>query len=115
MGVFGEPTVARVVDANDDQRLDVTGLDAGVRAFAHLPRPPLNIRSASVKEILTIMQVQDGIVALRAACIARWDVDDEITSIRQEAACEALMYMKSGVRSRPCRERYRCLATCYSL
>ncbi len=48
----------RVVNANDDQRLNRTGLDQRIRGFPHAPIVSLDERGLGIKEVLAILHVQ---------------------------------------------------------
>ena len=75
--------VGRVVDSDDDDRIDLAGLDQVLRRFIHAPFDA-GKGGRGIEEILPVLQVQNGITLRRIRFIIRRQVDDDRAEIAQQ-------------------------------
>lgn len=97
VGVLGESAVAGVVDADDDEGLDLAGLDGGVSLLADLPGAAGDEGGAAVKEVLAVVEIEDGVEAVGLLLVAGRQVDDEVAVFRQVVAGESAMKAETRV------------------
>ena len=97
VGVLVQTAVTGVVNADNDQRLNLAGLDGGVGLFAHLPGAAGNVGSAGIEEILAVLQVEHGVAAFGLLVIAGREVDDQVALVRQVMAGKAAMQAQAGM------------------
>ena len=88
MGVFGQPPVAGVVDADNHQWLHFTGFDDRVGLVPQFPRTAGDERCPPVKQILSVVQIEHGICAFRVRVVVRRQVDNQVALIGQINALE---------------------------
>jgi glycerate kinase len=82
VGVFSQPAVARVVNADNNQRLHFAGADGGIGVLANLPGAAGNERSARVEEVLPVLKIENRIGAVGLLVVARGHIDNEVTLVR---------------------------------
>ena len=75
---------ARVVDADDDQRLDGANANHLVGGAMHVPILPTE-GGGAIEKILAVLQVENGKMGERLIVIARRKINDEIATVAQEA------------------------------
>src|SRR5205085_11841456 len=88
-------TLASVVNAGDDQRLDLAAFD---QLIGSLVGAPLGAAKSSlgVEQILAVLQVEHRIAALRLIVIARRNVHDDGSFIRQKTGVKILVLAQVG-------------------
>src|SRR5580658_7327756 len=97
MGVLGQASIG-VVDADDDQRLDLAGADGLVGVLANLPGAAGDEGGAGIEEVLAVLEVEDGVSARWMAMVAGRDVDDKVAFVGQVMAGEGAMEAETGMR-----------------
>ena len=96
--VLGDAAVAGVIDAHNDQRLNLAGFNGGVGVLAHLPGAAADERCFRIEEILAVVHVEDRIVALGMEIVAGRNVDDQVASVGEKSAVEGAMQAKARMR-----------------
>jgi hypothetical protein len=97
-GILGQPPIAGVIDADDDQPLDLAGADGGVSVLPDLPGAAEDERGARIEEVLGFLQVMDRVGGLGMLIVAGQDADDEVALVRQIMAGECRMETETWVR-----------------
>ena len=90
-GVFLDARFAGVVDADDDERLEGARLDQIISCAVDVPVLPSE-GGGAVEKILAVVEIEDWEAALWWFVVARWDVDDQVALIAQEARAELLVF-----------------------
>src|SRR5580658_445894 len=90
MRVLGQSR-GRVVDADNHQRLHFAGADRLVGLLANLPGASGDKRSARIEEILSVLQIENRVSALRMAVVSGRNVDDQVALLGQVMAGEGAM------------------------
>ncbi len=103
--VFGEAVFAGVGDADHDEWLDLAGFDHGVGRLGNLPGSSRDERGSGIEEVLSVLQIQDGILAIGFFVIARRQIYRHIAVVRQEAAVELGVRAQARMRRSVCRRR----------
>src|SRR5882724_2787882 len=81
-----------VVHADDDKRFDLPRTDAMIRGLPDVPVLPRNEGRGAVKEILSVMKIEDGKLARRLLLVSRRCVNDEVALIAKEARAKLFMF-----------------------
>src|SRR4030095_3047185 len=58
--VLPDPSFARVVNPDDDQRLHLPGVNLRIGRLSHVPILSLNKRGRAVEKVLSIVEIQHG-------------------------------------------------------
>src|SRR5580704_2251347 len=81
-----------VVHADDDERLDLAGLDAIIRRRTDVPVLPGDEGSGAVKKILAVMKIKDGKTAPGLLRVAGRSVDDKVALVAKEARTKLFVF-----------------------
>ena len=91
--VFIDAMLAGVVDADDDQRLDLAGEGELVRGLAHSPVVAFAERRLRIEEVLAILHVENGEAPVGVLIVHGRQINDEVVllvlDLRRELGVKA--------------------------
>ena len=96
-----DPVFAHVCDCYDNERLNGFGAD---EAFGCLVDAPFHAakRSCCIEDILSVVQIQNGITFSRKSAVARWQIHQNIAPVPENSGRErAVHFDVSGQRVFP--------------
>src|SRR4029077_17450326 len=85
-----------VVHTDDNERLDLSRLNAFIRGLADVPVLPRNEGSGGVEKILSVMKIEDGKMARQLLRISWRCIDDEVALIAKKARAKLLVFAELG-------------------
>src|SRR5712692_1569106 len=83
-----------VVDADDQQRLDHTGLNVLLSGLTDMPVLPWDKGGGAVEKVLAVVKIEDGKMTAGLLLIARRRVHDEVALIAEKARAKFLVFAK---------------------
>jgi hypothetical protein len=96
-GVLGHATNPGVVDADEDDGLDLTGFCEGIGGRVGAPGVVGDVGRATVHQVLAVVEIKDGEASGGVVEIHCRKVNNDISLTGQKAGGEALKLQKTGV------------------
>jgi hypothetical protein len=84
----------RVVNSDDNERLDCSLRDQGVRCFTNVPEHSRDEGRRGVEKILTVFEVEDGETKVGAFFVNPGSIDDDVALLGDEARLKLFVLMK---------------------
>ena len=90
MGVFCHPPKAGVVDADEEDGLDLVGAGEGVGCGVGLPGAVRDEGGSAVDEVLAVLEIEDGEAAVGFGEVGVGEIDDDVSAGGEEAGAEVV-------------------------
>src|SRR4249920_3407542 len=83
--VFLQAVLSGIVDSNNNQRFDEARLNAVIGGVTDVPILPRNEGRGAIKKILSVMEIENGVLPVRLRVIAGREINNQIALITEKA------------------------------